>query len=89
MDLLLAFTSLTVFALMLTIGVNQSFEQLTSLWHQREVLLRSFLAVIVLVPAVVVGLSDAQQVIPTLVAYMLLGSAAAIPYSVWIKRQMT
>ena len=56
MDILLAFTSLTVFALMLTIGVNQSLEQLTSLWHQREVLLRSFLAVIVLVPAVVVVL---------------------------------
>ncbi len=56
MDILLAFTSLTVFALMLTIGVNQSLEQLTSLWHQREVLLRSYLAVIVLVPAVVVVL---------------------------------
>ncbi len=54
MDILLAFISLTVFTLMLTNGVNQSREQLTSLWHQHEVLLRSLLAVIVLVPIGVV-----------------------------------
>ncbi len=54
MDILLAYISLTVFTLMLTNGVNQSREQLTSLWYQREVLLRSLLAVIVLVPIGVV-----------------------------------
>ena len=41
---------------MLSLGVNQSLGQLTSLWHQRVILLRSLLAVIVLVPAVVVVL---------------------------------
>ncbi len=53
MDILLALTGLTVFTLMLTIGVNQSLEQLTSLWQRPAVLLRSLLAVIVLVPILV------------------------------------
>ena len=53
MDILLVFTGLTVFTLMLTIGVNQSLEQLTSLWQRRAVLIRSLLAVIVLVPILV------------------------------------
>ncbi|MEE8511083.1 MAG: hypothetical protein V3S36_00485 [Acidiferrobacterales bacterium] len=53
MDVLLVFTGLTVFTLMLTIGVNQSLEQLTSLWQRRAVLIRSLLAVIVLVPILV------------------------------------
>lgn len=56
MDILLGFVSLTIFTLMLTIGVNHSFEQLTSLWHRRAVLLRALLAVLVLVPAVVFAL---------------------------------
>ena len=55
MDILLTFTSVTIFTLMLTIGVNQSLEQLTSLWHQRAVLLRALFAVLVLVPAVVIA----------------------------------
>ena len=47
------FISLTVFSLMLTIGLTHPFGQLTSLWRQPEVLIRSLLAVIVLVPLVV------------------------------------
>jgi len=54
MDIVLAFISLTIFTLMLSNGVNYSFQQLISLSHEREVLLRSLLAVIVLVPIGVV-----------------------------------
>ncbi|MGI9516884.1 MAG: bile acid:sodium symporter family protein [Pirellulaceae bacterium] len=52
MDIGLVFVGVTVFTLMLTIGVNQSFDQLTSLWRQPGILIRSLLAVIVLVPVV-------------------------------------
>ena len=51
--IILHFVTLTIFSLMLAIGVNHSFEQLTSLWRRPALLLRSLLAVIVLVPAVV------------------------------------
>ncbi len=53
--MILSFVTLTIFSLMFTIGLNHSFEQLTFLWSQPVLLLRSLLAVIVLVP-VVVGL---------------------------------
>ena len=51
--IILHFVTLTIYSLMLAIGVNHSFEQLTSLWRRPALLLRSLLAVIVLVPAVV------------------------------------
>lgn len=51
MDLLLAFVSLAVFVLMLDIGVKQSRHEMASLWRQRSLLLRSLVAVLVLVPA--------------------------------------
>ena len=54
--ILLKFVTLTIFTLMLTIGVNESFNQLVSVWRQRDVLLRSLLAVIVLVPLLVMVL---------------------------------
>ena len=47
------FISLVIFSLMLTIGLTHPFGQLLSLWRQPEVLIRSLLAVIVLVPLVV------------------------------------
>lgn len=50
---LLTFVTVTIFSLMLAMGVSHSFQQLTSLWRQPVLLLRSLLAVIVLVPAVV------------------------------------
>jgi len=50
---LLMFVTVTIFSLMLAMGVSHSFQQLTSLWRRPELLLRSLLAVIVLVPAVV------------------------------------
>lgn len=46
----LHFVTLTIFCLMFAIGINHSSQQLTSLWRQPGLLLRSFLAVIVLVP---------------------------------------
>ncbi len=50
---LLMFVNVTIFSLMLAMGVSHSFQQLTSLWRRPELLLRSLLAVIVLVPAIV------------------------------------
>ena len=47
------FVTLTVFSLMFAKGINYSLEQLTSVWRQPDRLLRSLLAVIVLVPVVV------------------------------------
>jgi BASS family bile acid:Na+ symporter len=51
--ILLKFVTVTIFSLMLAIGLNRSFQQLTSLFRKPELLLRSLLAVIVLVPLVV------------------------------------
>jgi len=51
--LILHYVTLMIFSLMFAIGINHSFEQLTSLWRQPSFLLRSLLAVIVLVPLVV------------------------------------
>lgn len=76
MDILLGFTSLTVFTLMLTIGVNQSFEQLTSLWRQPEVLVRSLIAVLVLVPAVVILLLKVFDLPPEVATGLAVLAAA-------------
>ncbi len=76
MNILLAFTSLTIFTLMLTIGVNQSLEKLTSLWRQREVLLRALLAVLVLVPAVVMALLLVFDLSPEVATGLALLAAA-------------
>jgi len=76
MDILLAFTSVTVFTLMLTIGVGQTFEQLTSLWRQRGVLLRSLLSVLVLVPAVVIVLLLVFDLPPAVVTGLAVLAAA-------------
>jgi bile acid:Na+ symporter, BASS family len=51
--ILLYFVSLTIFTLMLSLGVNHSFEQLISLWRRPGLLLRSLVAVVFLVPMVV------------------------------------
>lgn len=50
---LLLLVKTTIFTLMLAIGVNLSYQQLISLWRRPGLLLRSLLAVIVLVPLVV------------------------------------
>ena len=74
--LILHFVTLTVFSLMFAIGINHSFEQLTSLWRQPSFLLRSLLAVIVLVP-LVVGLLLWLFALPIAVATGLAVLAAA------------
>ena len=51
--ILLKFVSVTIFSLMFAIGVNHSYEHLTTLWRRPQLLLRSLLAVIGLVPLVV------------------------------------
>lgn len=50
---LLIFVKITIFALMLAIGVNLPLQQLISLWRRPGSLIRSLLAVIVLVPMLV------------------------------------
>jgi len=80
MEILLTFTSVTIFTLMLTIGVNQSLEQLTSLWHQRAVLLRALFAVLVLVPAVVIALLSVFDLSPEVATGLaLLAGAPGAP----------
>jgi bile acid:Na+ symporter, BASS family len=63
-SVLLAFVTVTIFSLMFSIGVNHSFREVTSLWRRPELLLRSLLAVIVLVPALVVVLLWVFQLPP-------------------------
>jgi bile acid:Na+ symporter, BASS family len=50
---LLLLVKITIFTIMLEIGITLPFGQLTSLWRRPALLIRSLLAVLVLVPAVV------------------------------------
>ena len=50
---LLVLVKITIFTLMLDIGITLPFEQLTSLWRRPALLIRSLLAVLGLFPAVV------------------------------------
>ena len=52
--LILNLVTITIFSLMLAIGVNLSFEELLSLWRRPCLLLRALLAVVVLVPLIVI-----------------------------------
>jgi BASS family bile acid:Na+ symporter len=76
MDLFMGLVTLTIFTLMLTIGVNQSFHQLTSLWHKRSELFKALFAVVVLVPAIVFLLMSILDLSPH-VSYALALLAAA------------
>ena len=58
---LLILVKATVFMLMLAMGVNETFQDLVSLWRQPSLLLRSLLAVIVFVPVLVVVLLKLLQ----------------------------
>lgn len=51
---LLILVKITIFALMLAIGINLSLHELIALWRRPGLLIRSLLAVVVLVPMVVV-----------------------------------
>jgi len=74
--ILLHFVTVMVFSLMLAIGINHSFGQLTSLWQRPALLLRSLLAVIALVPMLVFILLKVF-ILPTAVATALAVLAAA------------
>lgn len=74
--IVLSFVTLTIFSLMFALGLNHSFEQLTFLWSRPALLLRSLLAVIVLVP-LVVGLLLRLFDLPPAVANGLAVLAAA------------
>jgi BASS family bile acid:Na+ symporter len=81
--ILLYFVSLTVFTLMLSLGVNHSFEQLTSLWRRPGLLLRSLLAVVFLVPMVVVLLLwvfDLPPAVATGLAVLAAAPGAPLTY---------
>jgi bile acid:Na+ symporter, BASS family len=81
--ILLYFVSLTVFAIMLALGVNHSFEQLISLWRRPGLLLRSLLAVVFLVPMVVLLLLwmfDLPPAVATGLAVLAASPGAPLTY---------
>jgi len=47
------FVAITIFSLMLSMGINHTFEDVSHIWRDSGLLLRSLLAVVVLVPVVV------------------------------------
>ncbi len=75
MNLELAVT-IPLFTLMLSIGVNESFQQLTSLWRQPAILLRALFAVIVLVPMLVIVLLWIFNLPPVVATGLALLAAA-------------
>lgn len=75
-QLLLNFVQITIFILMLTIGINVSWEEMLSLWRNPNSLWRSFLAVVFLVPVVVLLLLHLFD-LPTGVASGLVVLAAS------------
>jgi BASS family bile acid:Na+ symporter len=83
--IVLNFVTLTIFSLMLAVGLNRSLEQLTFLWSRPALLLRSLLAVIILVPVVVVLLLRLFD-LPTPVTTGLAVLAAAPGAPLLIKR---
>lgn len=51
---LIIFVKITIFSLMLAIGINFSFEKMLSLWRKPAILFRAILAVVVIVPLMVI-----------------------------------
>jgi len=51
--ILLILVKITIFSLMLAIGIALSFEKMLSLWRKPALLFRALLAVVVLVPLLV------------------------------------
>ena len=75
-QLLLNFVQVTIFSLMLTIGVNLSWSEILSLWRKPRLLLRGLLAIVILVPLVVILLLNLFD-LPTGVASGLVVLAAS------------
>jgi BASS family bile acid:Na+ symporter len=80
--ILLYFVSLTIFTLIFALGVNHSFEQLTSLWRKPGLLLRSLLAVVLVVPLVVLLLwvFDLSPAVATGLAVLAAAPGAPLTY---------
>ena len=76
MDILGAFASLTIFTLMLSNGVNYSFQQLIYLSRELDVLLRSLVAVIVVFPIGVILLLWMFDLPPAVVTGLAVLAAA-------------
>jgi BASS family bile acid:Na+ symporter len=70
------FVSVTIFSLMFAMGINHSFQQFISLWRQPALLIRSLLAVVVLVPLVVFLLLPLFDLPPAVSAGLALLAAA-------------
>ncbi len=85
---LLVLVKITIFTLMLDIGITLPFGQLTSLWQRPALLIRSLLAVLVLVPGVVLlllWLLDLPRAVATGLA--VLAAAPGAPLTT-IRSQM-
>ena len=76
MDILLILVNVTVFTLMLTIGINHSLGQLTALWREPGVLLRSLISVLVVVPVVAIVLLWLFDLPPYIVTALAVLAAA-------------
>jgi len=76
MNIALAFTAATIFTIMLTIGVNESPQQLMSLWRRPAILVRALFAVIVLVPMLVAVLLWVFDLPPAVATGLALLAAA-------------
>lgn len=85
--ILVKYLTVTIFCSMLAIGVNHSFSQLTSLWRQPVLLLRSIVAVVVLVPILVAFLLRVLDP-PIAVANSLAVLAAAPGAPLMTKRSL-
>lgn len=78
--LLLLLVKITIFTLMLTLGINLSLERLRSLWRQPSLLFRALLAVIVLTPLVVFILLKLLNVPPEIATgFALLAASPGAP----------
>jgi BASS family bile acid:Na+ symporter len=76
MEIIGMFATATIFTLMLTIGVNDTFQQLISVWQRSAVLARALFAAIVLVPMLVMLLLWVFDLSPAVATGLALLAAA-------------
>jgi BASS family bile acid:Na+ symporter len=76
MEILGHFVTATMFTLMLTIGVNDTFQQLISVWRRSAVLARSLFAAIVAVPVLVMLLLWVLDLSPAVATALALLAAS-------------
>ena len=97
--ILLILVKITIFSLMLAIGIALSFEKMLSLWRKPALLFRALLAVVVLVPLLVFLLLKLFNLPPEVMAglaflaasplaYLILGAVLGVLYSIGRKRKL-